>query len=94
MWFISHNATEIVDFRFNNRDPPETVANESVAEGRAFGFATWDSVSAIERSCRNVRSRDPVERVRLRAGSREACGGDGDDLGQPTPDPGRRATQK
>jgi hypothetical protein len=30
----------------------------------------------------------------LRAGGREAGGGDGDDLGQPAPDPGRCAAQQ
>ena len=30
----------------------------------------------------------------LRARGRQAGGGDGDDLGQPTPDPGRRAAQQ
>jgi hypothetical protein len=35
-----------------------------------------------------------VEASRLRPGSRQAGGGDRNDLGQTTPDPGRRATQK
>jgi hypothetical protein len=33
MWFISHNAAEIVDFRFNSWGLPGTVASEPVAEG-------------------------------------------------------------
>jgi len=35
-----------------------------------------------------------VEAGRLRAGSRQTGGSDRDDLGQPTPDPGRRTTQQ
>jgi hypothetical protein len=48
MWFISHNATEIVDFDSITGNRQKRGASNSIAKGEAFGFATRPSTSAIE----------------------------------------------